>query len=50
MSKAVTCTCGWHRHGTEEDELAEAFIQHVEAGHGARISRAQAAAKIVEEE
>lgn len=49
MSKAVTCNCGWHQHGTEEDELAEAFIQHVEASHGARISRQQAAARIAEE-
>lgn len=49
MSKAVSCNCGWHAHGTEE-ELVEAFVQHVEKGHGAQVSRDQAAAKIVEEE
>lgn len=50
MSKAVTCNCGWHQHGIEEDELVEAFSRHVEASHGARISRQQAAAKVVDEE
>jgi len=48
MAKAVSCNCGWHAHGTEE-ELIEAFRSHVEQGHGAKISREQAAAKIVEE-
>lgn len=48
MSKAVSCNCGWHAHGTEE-ELVEAFVQHVK-GHGEQISREQAAARIVEEE
>lgn len=48
MAKAVSCNCGWHAHGTEE-ELIEAFVSHVEQGHGARISREQAAAQIVEE-
>jgi predicted small metal-binding protein len=49
MAKAVSCNCGWHAHGTEE-ELVSAFSQHLEQMHGARISREQAAAKIVEEQ
>ena len=48
MAKAVSCNCGWHAHGAEE-ELIDAFTRHVEQGHGARISREQAAAKLVEE-
>lgn len=47
MAKSVTCVCGWHRHG-EEEELIESFIQHVEAGHGKQISREQAASSIKE--
>ena len=48
MAKAVSCNCGWHAHGVEE-EVIDAFSRHMEQGHGARISREQAAAKIVEE-
>ena len=49
MAKAVSCVCGWHEHGTEEDELAEAFVQHVEEAHGKQISRQAAAARVHEE-
>jgi hypothetical protein len=48
MAKAASCNCGWHAHGTEED-LIDAFSRYLEQGHGARISREQAAANIVEE-
>ncbi len=48
MAKALSCACGWHEHGTEE-ELTEAFVQHVQEGHGKEISREFAAKQIQEE-
>ncbi len=49
MGKAVSCVCGWEEHGTEEDELIEAFVEHVRGGHGKEIPRAAAAARITRE-
>lgn len=49
MAKAVSCGCGWHEHGTEE-ELVGAFVQHVGEAHGKEISREAAAARIQEED
>ncbi len=48
MAKAVSCACGWHQYGTEE-ELAEAFVRHVEEAHGKEIYREAAAARVQEE-
>ncbi len=48
MAQAVSCACGWQEHGTEE-ELIEAFVQHVEEGHGKEVSREFAARQIKEE-
>jgi len=47
MAKTVSCACGWDEHGTEE-EVIEAFVQHVEEGHGKQISREAAAARVRE--
>ena len=48
MAKTVSCACGWDEHGSEEG-LIEAFVQHVEEGHGKQISREAATARIQEE-
>jgi predicted small metal-binding protein len=48
MAKAVTCVCGWHEHGAEE-ELVEDFVQHVEEARGKQISREAAVARVEEE-
>lgn len=42
MSQSISCPCGWHQHGTE-DELVEAFVRHVEQDHGKAASREDAA-------
>src|SRR3989337_2244988 len=47
MANTVSCACGWDEHGTEE-EVIEAFVQHVEEGHGKQISRETAAARVRE--
>ncbi len=47
MAETVSCACGWDEQGTEE-EVIEAFVQHVEEGHGKQISREAAAARIRE--
>ncbi len=47
MAKAVSCSCGWHAHGTEEG-LVEAFIRHAEERHGKKISGEQAECRIQE--
>jgi predicted small metal-binding protein len=48
MTKSISCNCGWHEHGTEE-ELVNSFVQHVQEGHGKQVSREQAASLIREE-
>ncbi len=48
MTKSISCNCGWHEHGSEE-ELVDAFVQHVQEGHGNQVSREQAASLIREE-
>ena len=49
MANAVSCGCGWHEHGTDE-ELVDAFVRHVEEAHGKQISREAAATQIKQEE
>jgi len=48
MAKSISCNCGWHEHGTEE-ELVEAFVQHAQEGRGSQVSREKAASLIREE-
>jgi predicted small metal-binding protein len=48
MAKAVSCACGWHARGTEED-LVDALARHVEEAHGERTSREPVASEIEEE-
>lgn len=48
MAKSISCNCGWHEHGTDE-KLVDAFIKHVQEGHGKQVSREQAASLIREE-
>ncbi len=48
MTKSISCNCGWHEHGTEE-ELVEAFVQHAQEGPGSQVSREKAASLIREE-
>ncbi len=47
MAKAVSCACGWHARGTEEDPV-DALARHVEEAHGEQTSREQAASEIEE--
>jgi predicted small metal-binding protein len=48
MAKSISCNCGWHEHGTEQ-ELVDAFVQHVQQGHGKQVSQEQAASLIRKE-
>lgn len=45
---AVSCACGWAVDGNEEEAI-DAFVQHVEEGHGKQIPRADAAAHVTRE-
>ncbi len=45
MANAVSCACGWHARGTEED-LVDALARHVEQEHGEKTSHEEAAPEI----
>lgn len=47
MAKAVSCACGWHAQGTEED-LVDALTRHAEEAHGEKASPEQAVSEIDE--
>jgi predicted small metal-binding protein len=48
MAKAISCACGWHQHGTEE-EVVEAFVDHAREAHTMEVSREAAASRAREE-
>jgi len=49
MSQAISCPCGWHQHG-REDEVVDAFVVHVERDHGKQVSREDAARLVSQED